>query len=629
MSGAPRRKSYNSIQKTARARSKKKKKTKSDSKRSSTNNIRIRSSTPKHSTSPKGATYRFPPHHNPGGNPSLSMANGYHDDNLLDIHDSPPPSPSSRPKHQKNALSSFLSVFSTFSHGKQRRKDSSQSDTLDNMSDLELLKRMKRRILDVLSKILDPKVLRRAKYELKSEVWEFEYSDLKKRLSTHDIHTATIRQKLASAQSLKQLTSLHTTHENANEEDEDEREMANYLLQEYFDEPTNNQFEYINVQRDSFHNPGDKAPTIIIPHVIKENKSDERHFEFDHDGSDDEKKSVMTPFDDEPVDENKERDFEYFDKDKQKQYNANTKANETPSHTHNNHKSKKQKRKKKSNRRGSKKHHKDRDTSNGRRSRKGSRTRRFSPRPISDKPKLTMGYDHIPDTAIKDTPSKPQRRMRDKAHRMEIRNKFRRGVRKAMLVNAWSKINSDPYIGQCTDRPRDRLTLSNITSDTMISDTLMSALSKVGTWDFDPFDFMDTPEVRGKPLVYAVWYLFDTNDLFKVFPSISPKKFMQFLTVIEEGYLDNPYHNKIHAADVVSNVAYYLNHTQFFAKHISAFDKFTAILAAAVHDVGHDGNNNGYHIMTQSDLAVTYNDISVLENYHVAHTFRVLKRSEW
>ena len=64
---------------------------------------------------------------------------------------------------------------------------------------------------------------------------------------------------------------------------------------------------------------------------------------------------------------------------------------------------------------------------------------------------------------------------------------------------------------------------------------------------------------------------------------------MRFLNLVEEGYLDNPYHNKLHAADVVSNVAFYLNHTAFCAKHLSPFDKFTAIIAAAVHDLGHDG----------------------------------------
>jgi len=33
------------------------------------------------------------------------------------------------------------------------------------------------------------------------------------------------------------------------------------------------------------------------------------------------------------------------------------------------------------------------------------------------------------------------------------------------------------------------------------------------------------------------------------------------------------------------------------------------------------GRNNQFHITTMSDLATTYNDLSVLENFHCAETF--------
>ena len=35
----------------------------------------------------------------------------------------------------------------------------------------------------------------------------------------------------------------------------------------------------------------------------------------------------------------------------------------------------------------------------------------------------------------------------------------------------------------------------------------MLALSKVGSWEFDPFEFFETPEVGGKGLVYSVVFI--------------------------------------------------------------------------------------------------------------------------
>lgn len=47
-------------------------------------------------------------------------------------------------------------------------------------------------------------------------------------------------------------------------------------------------------------------------------------------------------------------------------------------------------------------------------------------------------------------------------------------------------------------------------------------------------------------------------------------------------------------------------------------------LAGACHDVGHPGFNSPYLIEKKDEIAVRYNDISVLENFHVATTFEIL-----
>ena len=52
------------------------------------------------------------------------------------------------------------------------------------------------------------------------------------------------------------------------------------------------------------------------------------------------------------------------------------------------------------------------------------------------------------------------------------------------------------------------------------------------------------------------------------------------------------------------------------------------MVAALAHDVKHPGLNNSYHINSRSEIALIYNDTSVLENYHVSETYKILKNKE-
>lgn len=53
-------------------------------------------------------------------------------------------------------------------------------------------------------------------------------------------------------------------------------------------------------------------------------------------------------------------------------------------------------------------------------------------------------------------------------------------------------------------------------------------------------------------------------------------------------------------------------------------DLCSMLIAGAIHDFEHPGFNNVYLIETRDDLAVRYNDQSVLENHHVAASFSLL-----
>ncbi|CBZ51454.1 putative 3'5'-cyclic nucleotide phosphodiesterase [Neospora caninum Liverpool] len=88
-------------------------------------------------------------------------------------------------------------------------------------------------------------------------------------------------------------------------------------------------------------------------------------------------------------------------------------------------------------------------------------------------------------------------------------------------------------------------------------------------------------------------------------------------------YRHNPYHNEQHGAAVAHMMVFLLRAchvwTMFKPLHQTAI-----IVAALVHDVGHFGMNNNYVVNSGHPLAITYNDRSVLENFHSALAFRIM-----
>ena len=52
-----------------------------------------------------------------------------------------------------------------------------------------------------------------------------------------------------------------------------------------------------------------------------------------------------------------------------------------------------------------------------------------------------------------------------------------------------------------------------------------------------------------------------------------------------------------------------------------------SLVAAAMHDIGHDGHNNAFHVATLSDLAMMYNDKSCLESMHASVGLGLLRHA--
>ncbi|KAI8835262.1 hypothetical protein BJ741DRAFT_534115 [Chytriomyces cf. hyalinus JEL632] len=154
---------------------------------------------------------------------------------------------------------------------------------------------------------------------------------------------------------------------------------------------------------------------------------------------------------------------------------------------------------------------------------------------------------------------------------------------------------------------------------------MVSLLEKVDQWNWDIFDVHELSEHRA--LFTLSHYLFLRNNLYNKF-QIHTDTFLQFAAEIEAGYhADVPYHNSVHGADVLHGVNYFRNAC---ANAIEFTDMELLILftAAMIHDFNHPGRNNNFLVNTSDQLALLYNDRSILENHHVSTAFRVLLQPE-
>lgn len=153
---------------------------------------------------------------------------------------------------------------------------------------------------------------------------------------------------------------------------------------------------------------------------------------------------------------------------------------------------------------------------------------------------------------------------------------------------------------------------------------LQNLFRDVNSWAFDIFRVHVVS--GGNALCHLGYHLL--HELAASHLQVEQATLVNFLLEIQRGYIaTNAYHNSIHAADVMQTVNYFLIQPEL-APFLRPLDRALALLAAGIHDFKHDGFNNSFHILTGSEIALRYNDHAVLENFHVAQSFLVMKVAE-
>ncbi|VDM16469.1 unnamed protein product [Hydatigera taeniaeformis] len=144
---------------------------------------------------------------------------------------------------------------------------------------------------------------------------------------------------------------------------------------------------------------------------------------------------------------------------------------------------------------------------------------------------------------------------------------------------------------------------------------------KVKDWSFDVFHLNTL--IEGHVLTYMGVKIFQRHRICDIF-NIPCRVLEAFLSQLERGYskYGNPYHNLIHAADVVHTCNSIMEGSGL-TELMTQEEKFAILFAALIHDFEHAGTTNGYQINVRSQLALLYNDRGVLENHHISAAYRV------
>ena len=137
---------------------------------------------------------------------------------------------------------------------------------------------------------------------------------------------------------------------------------------------------------------------------------------------------------------------------------------------------------------------------------------------------------------------------------------------------------------------------------------------------------LDEEVGRDQTLGVISFYIFNSFGMYNL---IKYPNFENFIKKISKGYIrENPYHNDLHAGDVTQTCMVFLRKGKIndYIK-LDLYSLCALILSCIIHDFKHPGLTNNFLVNTQHKIAIKYNDRSVLESYHLAEAFKIIKKN--
>ena len=126
---------------------------------------------------------------------------------------------------------------------------------------------------------------------------------------------------------------------------------------------------------------------------------------------------------------------------------------------------------------------------------------------------------------------------------------------------------------------------------------LLGAVSNWRTFDV----FRVAALCQGRPLQLVTLRVLEKLGISQRL-ELSLSRVRAFLEAVEEQYEKQPYHNNVHAADVVQALGSMVM-SDVWTNVLTDMEILGVIIAAAVHDMGHPGLSNDFHKRTNSGFA--------------------------
>ena len=175
--------------------------------------------------------------------------------------------------------------------------------------------------------------------------------------------------------------------------------------------------------------------------------------------------------------------------------------------------------------------------------------------------------------------------------------------------------------------------IMNDSLENMISPSIIASLSdqmeKIASCDFDIFELNKL--LNKKTSVYLAMEILSRLAIVDN-GGIPHNILFDFVKEIVSHYdrVKAIYHNDLHAGDVMQTVYTIFVKGKLNVKmKLSELDIFAILIAALCHDYKHPGTNNAYNINARTKYAMRYNDLHVLESYHISQTFKVLSNKKF